>query len=79
MQQPETFELIELDPLFDENGWRGVRCALNGIPAAPFQYHKSVYDQFPKEQDWLAYLKRQTRAMIDRGLIQGREHQEIAA
>lgn len=77
MELGGTFELLELDPYFDENGWRGVRVAVDGVPAAPFQFHKSVYDQYPRDEEWLAYLHRQGRAMIERGLIQGREQPEM--
>lgn len=69
-------ELLDLDPYFDANGWRGVRVAVNGIPAAPFQFHKTVYNQFPTEAAWLAYIARQGQAMIDRGLIYGRDTEQ---
>lgn len=69
----QSFELLELDPFFDENGWRGVRVAVNGVPAAPFQFHKSVHDQFLTEDAWLGYLSRQGSSMIARGLIYGQE------
>lgn len=68
-----AFELIELDALFDANGWKSVRVAINGIPAAPFQFHRTVYDTFPTDAAWLDYLARQGQAMIDRGLIYGQE------
>lgn len=75
MQQGNKLELIELDPYFDANGWRSVRVAVDGVPAAPFQYHKSVYEQFPTDDAWLAYLCRQGKAMIERGLVQGADLQ----
>lgn len=68
-----AFELLELDSLFDVNGWKSVCVAVNGIPAAPFQFHKTVYDQFKTDAAWLDYLARQGQAMIDRGLIYGQE------
>ena len=66
-------EIVELDPSFDLNGWRGVRVAVDGVCAAPFQFHKSVYETLTTDDAWLAYLRRQGIAMIERGLVYGQE------
>jgi hypothetical protein len=72
-------ELIDIDPFFDANGWRGVRVAVNGVPAAPFTFHKSVHEQFLTDAAWLAYLARQGAMMISRGLIYGAERPQSPA
>lgn len=62
----KKFELLELDPFFDENGWRGARVAVDGVPAIPFQFHKTALDNCKNDSDLMAYLCRQGQAMIDR-------------
>lgn len=60
------FELLELDPLYDENGWRGARVAIDGIPSVPFQFHKSAVELYGMDDELLAYLCRQGSAIIAR-------------
>jgi hypothetical protein len=59
------FELLELDPFFDENGWRGARVAVDGVPSIPFQFHKTALDNCKTDEQLMAYLCRQGQAMID--------------
>lgn len=61
-----------MDPLFDDQGWRYVRVAVDGVPTIPFAFHKSVYDLYPTDAAFEAYLARQGRAMIERGLVKNR-------
>jgi hypothetical protein len=72
--QTSKLELLEIDPLFDSEGWKYVTVAVDGVPASPFAFHKSVYDLYPDDDAFLAYLSRQGKAMIERGLIKGQEH-----
>lgn len=62
----KKFELLELDTWPDENGWLTARVAVDGIPSIPFQFHKSVREQFVSDDDLLAYLCRQGEAVIHR-------------
>lgn len=60
------FELLELDPYWDENGWRSVRVAVNGIPALPYQLHKSQVKNPQNEDEILEYAFRGAVNMIDK-------------
>lgn len=62
----KKFELLELDVWPDENGWRMARVAIDGVPSIPFQFHKSVQDQFRTDDELMAYLCRQGEAVIRR-------------
>lgn len=64
--QSRKFELLELDPFFDENGWRGARVAVDGIPSMPFQFHKTALENCKTDEDFMGYLCRQGQAMIER-------------
>jgi hypothetical protein len=64
--QATKFELLELDPYWDENGWRIARVAIDGIPSIPFQFHKSVMEIHKSEDALMAYLCRQGAAIIER-------------
>lgn len=67
MEQPargKKFELLELDVWPDENGWLTARVAVDGIPSIPFQFHKSVREQYISDDELMAYLCRQGEAVI---------------
>lgn len=40
--------------------------AVDDVPSVPFFVHKSVREQFPKEEEFMAYLTRQAKAVIKR-------------
>ena len=60
------FELLELDPFYDENGWRVARVAIDGVPSIPFQFHKTVTEIHKSEDALMQYLARQGAAIIER-------------
>jgi hypothetical protein len=64
--QATKFELLELDPFYDENGWRIARVAIDGIPSIPFQFHKTAVELYPSEDALMGYLCRQGAAVIAR-------------
>ena len=60
------FELLELDPYWDENGWRTVRVAVDGIPALPFQLHKTQMRNPSNDNEVLEYAFRGAINMIEK-------------
>jgi hypothetical protein len=60
------FELLELDPYWDENGWRTARVAVDGIPSIYFQFHKTATEMFRSEDELMGYLCRQGASIIER-------------
>jgi hypothetical protein len=65
-QSGTSFELLSIDSLCDSEGWRYVEIAVDGQRALPFAFHKTVRDQFPTESEFLSYLCRQAKMMIER-------------
>jgi len=61
----QKFELLYLDPFYDENGWREAKVAIDGIPSVPFQFHKSAVENF-NEEALMSYLARQGASIIER-------------
>lgn len=59
------FELLYFAPYYDENGWRDVQVALDGIPSVPFQFHKASVEGM-SDDALLNYLARQGKAIIER-------------
>ena len=64
--QATKFELIELDAHWDENGWRSVRVAVDGVPALPFQLHKSQVKNPANDDEVVEYAFRGAINMIDK-------------
>lgn len=60
------FELLELDPFWDENGWRSVRVAIDGVPALPFQLHKTQMRNPSDEDEVIEYAFRGAINMIEK-------------
>jgi hypothetical protein len=61
----EQIAVIELDGL-NHGEFYLAQLAVNDVPSVPFHVHKSVREQFPKEQDFMAYLGRMAKAVIAR-------------
>ena len=61
----ERIGLIELDGM-NHGEFYLAQLAVDGVPSVPFHVHKSVREQFPKEEDFLSYLGRMAKACIAR-------------
>jgi hypothetical protein len=61
----ERIGLIELDAL-NHGEYYLAQLAVDDVPSVPFHVHKSVREQFPKEEQFMAYLGRMAKAVIAR-------------
>jgi len=53
----EQKALIQLDAI-NHGDFYLAQVAIDGVPCVPFFAHKSIREQFPKEEDFMAYLFR---------------------
>lgn len=72
----QGFEILELKSLGEY--WQ-VRTALGGRLAVPFEVHKSVREQYGRDDLFEEYLARQTRTMLDTYGDERERRQEPAA
>jgi hypothetical protein len=61
----ERIGIIELDGM-NHGEFYLAQLAVDEVPSVPFCVHKSVREQFPKEEDFIAYLGRMAKAVIAR-------------
>ena len=61
----EKISLIELDAI-NHGEYYLAQLAVDGIPSVPFHVHKSIREKFPKEEEFMAYLKRMAKAVVAR-------------
>ena len=61
----EQHSLIQLDSI-NHGDYYLAQVAVDEIPSVPFFVHKSIREQYPKEESFLAYLFRMGKATIAR-------------
>lgn len=61
----ERIGLIELDAL-NHGEYYLAQLSVDEIPSVPFHVHKSIREKFPKEEEFMAYLGRMAKAVIQR-------------
>jgi hypothetical protein len=61
----ERIGIIELNSI-NHGEFYLAQLSVDDVPSVPFHVHKSVREQFPKEEDFMAYLGRMAKACIAR-------------
>jgi hypothetical protein len=61
----EKIGIVEIDTI-NHGEYILAQLAVDGVLSVPFHVHKSIRETFPKEEEFMAYLKRMAKAVIMR-------------